>query len=939
MRNSHCIESRATSAFLLLFLGSVAGIAQAQTALPSSNSGSPVSLSTFGTGNPFTVANGVTIFGNGASQVILGNNSNTWDLTNSGTIQQSSPSFCFNDCWAVRFDAGGKMTNTSAGIISGDIGGVSINANGTVDNSGTIQTLSTVSPPATTYGAISFTSGTNVVINRTGGLIRNTTSGGRAITTAGGTVTITNDGTIESVTGTTATAINLAQGGAVTNQDNGIIRSSGSAIVIAGAAGTVTNDGQITGNAVGAGAFGIALNAGGTVTNNASGSITGTSTTANGGYAVRIQGASGTINNYGEISTFNPSGQGVGLLAGGTLNNYGSGTIQGTNGNTVSGGAGSAAVNNWGEILGVAGNSYDALQLTNGGTITNYTGGLISGGDRGIYLVRGGTLVNEAGATIEARSANVPGNFAGGVWVGNTAGNYAADITNDGTITAVVSPGIVFYGANSGQVITGTVTNGATGVISGSSGIVFTNTDASVVWPQGTVTNLAGGKIEGTSGTGVWAQSAPLSLTNDGEIEGALVGVELDQGGEVINQSNGQIVSDGVGVIGDKGVTVDSSGIITAASNFEAVLFLSGNNELFLRSGSKTTGIVQMGLGNDQTTVYAGADIDDVPLFHGGGAGDTLLTFDGYAGAARAIAAWKDVVVTNSAKVTLDGADIHQAGMFRIDTGASLGFSTQTGTLTGDVTNAGTLDYTAGNGSGAYMIVGNVANTGGLINLSNATWNTTVGTVGDKLTIRGNYIGTDGTVVLDTFLGTDGSPSDVLVIDGGTASGNTFLTIKNTNIVAGVGAGALTLGNGILVVDAINNATTAPGSFSLAGPVYGGPYEYKLFRGPDPAGNDPGGGNDEAWYLRSTLATFNCTLDPTDPSCVNYRPETGLYNVLPSMFLGYSSALLDTLHERVGDEHAGARPRENESIGWTRLIGMAGKAESGPAKYRHHTWA
>jgi len=44
----------------------------------------------------------------------------------------------------------------------------------------------------------------------------------------------------------------------------------------------------------------------------------------------------------------------------------------------------------------------------------------------------------------------------------------------------------------------------------------------------------------------------------------------------------------------------------------------------------------------------------------------------------------------------------------------------------------------------------------------------------------------------------DNSPSDRIIIDGGNASGNTFLQINNTD-----GLGALTTGNGILVVGTI----------------------------------------------------------------------------------------------------------------------------------------
>ena len=122
------------------------------------------------------------------------------------------------------------------------------------------------------------------------------------------------------------------------------------------------------------------------------------------------------------------------------------------------------------------------------------------------------------------------------------------------------------------------------------------------------------------------------------------------------------------------------------------------------------------------------------------------------------------------------------------------------------------------------------------------------------------------------------------------------------------GAGALTAGNGILVVDAISGGTTVPGAFGLAGPAVAGPYEYTLFRSSVDASNP------QAWYLRSTL---NCRLTPTLPECQtpvppeppvpptpptpvvpNYRAETSLYAAVPSMALLYGRNLLDTLHER-----------------------------------------
>ena len=102
------------------------------------------------------------------------------------------------------------------------------------------------------------------------------------------------------------------------------------------------------------------------------------------------------------------------------------------------------------------------------------------------------------------------------------------------------------------------------------------------------------------------------------------------------------------------------------------------------------------------------------------------------------------------------------------------------------------------------------------------------------------YIGVGGTIALNTFLGGDGSASDKLVVNGGSAVGNSFLRITN-------GPGAETLANGIAVVQAINGGTTEPGAFALAGEVRAGAFDYDLFRG-GLAGSSP---ND--WFLRSTF--------------------------------------------------------------------------------------
>ncbi|MCK1366404.1 autotransporter outer membrane beta-barrel domain-containing protein [Bradyrhizobium sp. 62] len=225
--------------------------------------------------------------------------------------------------------------------------------------------------------------------------------------------------------------------------------------------------------------------------------------------------------------------------------------------------------------------------------------------------------------------------------------------------------------------------------------------------------------------------------------------------------------------------------------------------------------------------------------------------------------------------------------------------------------------------------VTNLANDPSLIQFTRPTGDPTVLTSYKTLTAA-NYIGQGGTMGLNTYLGTDGSPSDRLVINGGTASGNSLLRITNA-----AGAGALTTGNGILVVDTINAGTTAPGTFALVGRVAAGPYEYILFRSSVDASNA------QAWYLRSTL---DCSLSPNDPVCPapgpgagpappDFRPETSLYAAIPSMALLYGGTLLDTFHERVGDEgQSRNQPRLNgvAAGAWGRVIGQHGNHEGDP---------
>ncbi len=240
------------------------------------------------------------------------------------------------------------------------------------------------------------------------------------------------------------------------------------------------------------------------------------------------------------------------------------------------------------------------------------------------------------------------------------------------------------------------------------------------------------------------------------------------------------------------------------------------------------------------------------------------------------------------------------------------------------------------------------------------------------------YTGGVGSVLaLNTWLADDASPTDQLVIDGGAANGQSVLEVANSG-----GAGALTLGDGIRVVAALNGGTTAAGSFVLPAPVLAGPYEYRLHRG----GYADGAG--EEWFLRSSIdcgapnapsppcpdvvppqpeppeppepppspdppgppapdpdpeplpppvVPVPTDADPSPPSpfvpdplpVPDYRAEVSLYTALPAMALRYGWATLGNLHERVGEQE---QLRQRDDLrqdryfngAWLRVIGENG---------------
>lgn len=181
----------------------------------------------------------------------------------------------------------------------------------------------------------------------------------------------------------------------------------------------------------------------------------------------------------------------------------------------------------------------------------------------------------------------------------------------------------------------------------------------------------------------------------------------------------------------------------------------------------------------------------------------------------------------------------------------------------------------------------------GIITMMDAETGGTGPVAGDVLVIGGGstagvygggvFESAGGQLRLDTVLNEGSvaaSRSDVLVVDGTVVtSGPTRIFITNAG-----GSGAQTVGDGIKIVDVLDPASSAPGTFVLDQRVGAGAWEYFLFHGgvADPADGD--------WYLRNTL-----------------RAEVALYQTVPLLVQEIGFWMLGTYHERQGDPLTKAR--------------------------------
>ena len=289
-----------------------------------------------------------------------------------------------------------------------------------------------------------------------------------------------------------------------------------------------------------------------------------------------------------------------------------------------------------------------------------------------------------------------------------------------------------------------------------------------------------------------------------------------------------------------------------------------------------------------------------------------------------------------SGKFSIDGTSGQASGLL-LENGGS--FTVNAGGQASNTTvgHRGTLMLAAGGSlsgrtqlsKGASMVLnGDVVSTGDIVNageirfdnqttpnavLSRAVAKSNFPVTFHKLTTT-NLTGQGGTINMRVRL--DGSnASDQLVINGGQATGKTWLAFTN---VGNSNLGVATTGQGIRVVDAQNGATTEEGAFALSRPLQAGAFNYTLNRD-----------SDEDWYLRSENA---------------YRAEVPLYTSMLTQAMDYDRILAGSRshqtgvngennsvrlsiqgghlgHDNNGGIARGATPESSGSYGFVRLEG------------------
>lgn len=440
---------------------------------------------------------------------------------------------------------------------------------------------------------------------------------------------------------------------------------------------------------------------------------------------------------------------------------------------------------------------------------------------------------------------------------GGTRGSVSGAIANDGALAIVRSD-----------------TYQLDGVVSGSGSLAQSGTGTTVLTADNTYTGptlITAGTLQlgdgGNSGgvRGDVRNDAALvvdradQLTLAGNLSGSGT-LQMRGSGTLVlagdtTHSGGTFVDNGGLQIGDGGTRGTLAGNVRVATGTriafnraDTVLFdgqVAGDGALEQR-GAGTTVLERDQAHTGGTRISAGA----LRLGNGGTTGSVLGAIDVDAAGTVEFNRSDDITLTNAVR---GSGGLVQLGQGTLRIGDDQSYTGATRVAAGTLQVDGSILSNTAVDAGAILggggsIHGDVLNAGTLRPGSGDDYGT--------LTVHGNYVGDNGRVLFNTYLGDDSAPSSLLVIDGGNASGNTDVLVRNANSIEGH-----TVGNGILVIAATNGGTTERDAFRLGNYARNGALSYELFRG------DVDGLHADNWYLRNSFIVPLPVpvVDPVDP--------------------------------------------------------------------------
>lgn len=574
---------------------------------------------------------------------------------------------------------------------------------------------------------------------------------------------------------------------------------------------------------------------------------------------------------------------------------FGSGSAITTSGSSAYGlysGSVGSSITATGASITTTGGSAHGVYATNGGRVTLDGGSVTPSGFQavGLFAFGNNATITATNVTIltqqdqeRGAEANVAGHISltgGSVTTRGAQAQGVYTIDKDATLkasgTTIATSGTSAHGA---EALVGAIELENAGITTTGQSAAGARVD------NQSALSAAGGtiKTQGASAFGVLA-----TLASSGVLTNVAISTEGGSAPGVAAQFGANVVINGgsVATSGPTATGLFAVGMVTTTTSVGAV----PTSEVYDPSGlagpapvAGTIGAKITASGVTVTTLGAGSN---AAVIRGGSAMtliDSTIKSQGLDGHALYASAYdvnpSTATVSGSSLSASQGAAIRAYGTtFNV----SLDNSTATGgaAVLSAAANAGapaTLNVIASNGSvltgvaqteaasisNLSLASGSVWNMTGDSNLSSLDLNSAqvrsvrpAAGVYKTLTV-GRLSSSNGVIGLNSYLAGDGSPSDQVVVNGGAATGQTRLRIANAG-----GPGALTVANGIQVVQATNGGQAGAGAFGLDGRVVAGPYEYRLYRGGSQSAQS------DNWYLRSEK-------NPDPPAPPDPDPDPG----------------------------------------------------------------